>query len=230
MRSEIQKQYLTEHGMDPEAEGQLIDDLFLMPKYLGYEKRKLNGGNQKMPQDFNEAVAESVPVEKPGQPAPAPTAPVPEAPVAEQPTAPQSDGFGALDDSGEIERQEFDPTPHIGKDSFIEFIEERKGQYGYYIRLLSQAIDTESMEIRASAIFGLEEDKDGKLGWAPDSKLFNFLKKFNVNHYRELLASPVIAPLKDDKGESYRRISGGMKTQVKIQTRQAKDGKEYLTF
>ncbi len=142
---------------------------------------------------------------------------------------PQS-GFGALDNSGEIEKQVFDPTPYIGNTSFIEFIEERKGQYGFYIRLLSQVVDDGASEIRASAIFGLEENKEGGIGWPPDSKLYNFLKKFNVSHYRDLIAGPVTTELKDNKGESFRRISGGMKTQVKIQTRQVKDGKEYLTF
>ena len=139
-------------------------------------------------------------------------------------------GFDALDNSGEIEKQEFDPTPYIGQDSFIEFIEERKGQYGFYVKLISKVVDEGDREIRATAIFGLMENKEGEIGWPPDSKLYNFLKKFNASHYRDLMSGPVTTTLKDDNGESYRRISGGMKTPIKIQTRQAKDGKEYLTF
>lgn len=138
--------------------------------------------------------------------------------------------FDSLDSSGEIEKQEFDPTPYIGKDSFIEYIEERKGQYGFFIRLHSQSVDEGEREIRATAIFGLQQDKQGKLGWPEDSKLYNFLKKHKVAHYRDLLVNPVTTALKDDNGEPYRKIVGGVKTSVKIQTHQAKDGKEYLTF
>lgn len=184
-----------------------------------------------MPQDFNEAVANGNPQVNGSQQAnvnPQVNTPVVDSQpqVNEQPQP----GFGALDNSGEIEKQQFDPTPYIGNNSFIEFIEERKGQYGFYIRLLSQVVDEGKAEIRASVIFGLEENKEGGIGWPPDSKLYNFLKKFGITHYRDLIAGPITTDLKDDKGNSYRRISGGMKTQIKIQTRQASDGKEYLTF
>jgi len=150
---------------------------------------------------------------------------VPEQAVPAQPVS----EFDALDKSGEIEKQKFDPTPFIGKDSFIEFIEERKGNYGFYIKCLSQVVDEGESPIRASVIFGLNTN-DGKLGWIPGSKLDVFLKKFNATHYRDLLQNPTIEVLKDDAGEQYRRISGGFKTQIKIQTRSATDGKEYLTF
>ncbi len=237
MRTEIQKKFLIEHGMDPEAEGSLIDNILTGPKFLRFEreeKAKVSLGQQvnakeekqKM-QEENQAMPQETKVESPQ---PMPVDPVTDAAPVAQPQ-PSTDGFGKLDASGQIEKQKFDPTPFIGQKSFIEYIEERKGQYGYYIKLYSQVIDESSdFPIRASTIFGLEEDKEGKIGWPSESKLDNFLKKFNVTHYRDLLVGATTQTLKDAKGESYRRISGGMKTQVVLQTHQAKDGNEYLTF
>ena len=246
MRTEIQKKFLIEHGIDPLAEGKLIDNLFTYPKFIRFElkekalaasKGKLNAKeeNQRMEnnQEVNQApqapmntampIVTTPNVEQPQTNAAAPqTQEVAQAPVVQN-------EFSGLDNSGQIEKQTFDPTPYIGKDSFIEYIEERKGQFGFYIKLFSQVIDEGDWEIRASTIYGLDVDKNGKLGWAPDSKLYNFLKKFNVAHYRDLMLNPTTQVLKDDKGENFRRISGGVKTPIKIQTRQVKD-KEYLTF
>lgn len=138
--------------------------------------------------------------------------------------------FNKLDESGEIEPLEFDPTPYIGKASKIESIEERKGQYGFYVKVFSQPVDEGEIEIRATRIFGLRENKEGKLGWAPESALGLFLKKHNVVHYKLLVGNPEVKSMKDENNEVYRKIVGSPIIDVTIQTRTAKDGREYLTF
>lgn len=235
MRTDIEKQFLIEHGMDPEAEGKLIDNLFTYPKFIKFRERmELNNREDKNTMEENQG-PNTIPPQAPSEPVAASTAPVQEQPrevIAEQANtqvAPQN-AFSGLDNSGEIEKKKFDPTPYIGKDLFIEYIEERKGEFGYYIKLYSQVVDNGDWEIRASAIYGLEEDANGKLGWPEGSKLYNFLKKYNVAHYRDLLQAPTTAMMEDDKKQQFRRISGGFKTQIKVQTRLAKDGNEYLTF
>jgi len=140
-------------------------------------------------------------------------------------------GFGALDQTGEIDLPKFDPTPFIGKRIFIESIEEHKGEFGFYILILSYPVDEGNNPIRASKIFGLQEDIEGRIGWPPESKLAAFLKKFNITHYRDLVSNPQTKMLRNkDSGKNYRRILGEKKIEVVIQTRQAKDGNDYLTF
>ena len=138
--------------------------------------------------------------------------------------------FDKLDNSGEIELPEFDPTPFIGTSSMIAIIEERKGQYGFYIKLQSLPVDSGDIEIRASKIFGLQKDADGNIGWAPDTKLDVFLKKQGVKHYKDLIENSEVKTMKDDKGEVYRKIVGTPIKNVIIQTRSGGDGKDYLTF
>lgn len=244
MRTELEKEYLRECYMDETAEGMLIDNLFKMPRYQSWKKRReLEGGQREMSQDFNEAMNNvnspqgemsapqgmpannpvSVPVNKDMQ-----NPETIEQPMQQAPT--QKSEFDALDNSGEVERKKFDPTPYIGMKSHIEFIDERKGQYGFYIRLYSGVVDEGDREIRATVIFGLEIGEDGRLGWSKDSKLYNFLKEHNVNHYKELLENPTMIEKVDDKKEKFRRISGIPKTSVIIQTNAGKDGTKYLTF
>lgn len=143
---------------------------------------------------------------------------------------PNNGPFGKLDSSGEIEPQKFDPTPYIGKESFIEFVEEHEGQYGFFIKVLSLPVDEGQNQIRASKIFGLEHDADGNIGWGIKSPLGIFLQKFNLKHYKEFVLDPVMQNLETKEGKKFRRISGGRKTAIIIQTRTAKDGKDYLTF
>lgn len=150
---------------------------------------------------------------------------------SEKPVQQSSGGLGQLDKSGEIEPQEFDPTPFIGKDSMIAFIEEHEGQYGFFVKMFSMPVDEGNREIRATRLFGLQEDKEHNIGWGPKSPLGLFLKKFGVSHYRDLVENPQIKKLYDEKVQkNFRRISGVPKIQIKIQTRTAKDEKEYLTF
>jgi len=141
--------------------------------------------------------------------------------------------FGELDSAEEIELPPLDVSKYIGQDNFIESIEERKGQYGFYVKVLSKPVDEGQKEIRASKIFGLMQDENKKWGWGPKSALGLFLKKHKVTHYKNLVGSPQAYEMKKDEksGETYRRISGTAKIKIKIQTRTSKaDGRDYLTF
>lgn len=115
---------------------------------------------------------------------------------------------------GEIELPSIDISQYIGRDTKIERIKEKKGQYGFYIIVETEVIDTiektnkEKIELRASRIFGLQQDENGNIGWAKDTKLYVFLKKYKVTHYRDLVGLT-----------------------VKVQTvTNKKDNKDYLTF
>lgn len=144
----------------------------------------------------------------------------------------QENSFDALDKAGEIELPKFDPTPFIGKESFIEQIEERVGQYGFYIVIKSQPVDEGRLQIRASRMFGLQQDEKKEWGWGPKTQLGLFLKKHNVDNYKKLLGNPKVETLKDKEGVTYRLITGETITKVIIQTRQSKkeDGQEFLSF
>ena len=150
------------------------------------------------------------------------------------------DEFKGLDSTKEIEPQSFDCKPFIGKEVFIESVEERKGSFGFFIKLLTEPITTlpapkgskePGKEIRASRLFGLSSNDDGNLGWTEKSKLGVFLKKYNLKHYKEFLAEPVVKSMQDPASkETYRKITGNKKVKVIVQTVTGKDSKDYLSF
>ncbi len=112
---------------------------------------------------------------------------------------------------GKIELPRIDLKQYIGKSSKIELVTEHKGNYGFYVKVQSEIIDTwkgvKDIELRASVILGLHEDKEGNLGWDDSTKMGIFLKKMNVKHYRELIGKEVV-----------------------VQTRTNKEGLDFLTF
>ena len=98
---------------------------------------------------------------------------------------------------GVIELPSLDITKNIGKKSFIESTETYKGQYGYFLKVETDVIDTidtkdGKQDIKASRIFGLFEDKNGNIGWGENTTLGIYLKKMNVNHFNELIGKEVI--------------------------------------
>ena len=107
--------------------------------------------------------------------------------------------------TGEIELPKLDVKQHIGKRATIELVEECEGKHGYYVRVLTVPIDTigeKKIELRASKIFGLQQDALGR-----DTKLGVFLKKMNVKHYNDLVGQEVV-----------------------VQTQTSKEGTDFLTF
>lgn len=116
---------------------------------------------------------------------------------------------------GQIELPKLDVKPYIGKKVKIEKIEEHKGEYGYYIMVITKVVDTlpgrdkdSPIIIRANRMFGLQENEKGEIGWGAETQLAVYLKKMGVLHYRDLVGKEVICQTTTSK----------------------KDGKDYLTF
>lgn len=114
---------------------------------------------------------------------------------------------------GEIELPKIDITPYIGKKVMIENVTENEGAFGYFVKVETLPLETvgtgdKAIEIKASRIFGLQTDEQGRIGWGKDTNLGVFLAKMGVKHYRELKGKEVIVQSVTNK----------------------KDKKDYLTF
>lgn len=124
---------------------------------------------------------------------------------------------------GEIELPTIDVTQYVGRKVPVERVEEYEGDFGYFVKMTSAVIDApkdkatgeaikskdgKAIELRATRIFGLQENAKGELGWGKQTKLGVFLAKHKVKHYKEMAGKEVI-----------------------VQTITKKeDGKDYLTF
>ena len=115
---------------------------------------------------------------------------------------------------GEMESEAFDSGKYIGQEAKIANVQECKGLYGYYIKIETELLeiitkkDGTDLYIKASKICGLHENEDKNIGWFKDSALALLLKKYKVQHYRDLVGK-----------------------KVKVQTiANKKTGKEWLTF
>lgn len=96
-----------------------------------------------------------------------------------------------LGDTREIDLPVLDIKPYVGKMAKIVRVIECEGQYGYYIKVETNVLDTIKgsggvIDLRASRVFGLQSDGEGIVGWGVDTKLGKFLKKMGVDHYRNL--------------------------------------------
>lgn len=109
---------------------------------------------------------------------------------------------------GEIEFPGIDVWKYVGKIVPIETVTQKEGEWKgkktYYVLVKTVPLDVlegkeDKIEIRASRIFNLVEDKDGKLGWGKDTKLGVFLKKYNLKNLKELKGTDVIVTLKPSK-------------------------------
>lgn len=98
-----------------------------------------------------------------------------------------------LENVGEIDLPSFDAKPFIGKTVKIESVGTHQGNFGYYVKVETETVtkfgDT---EIKASKIFGLQEDANGKIGWGKETKLGVYLDRMKVKHYTELVGKKVI--------------------------------------
>lgn len=117
-----------------------------------------------------------------------------------------------LENTGEIDLPTIDVKKHIGKDVDIISVTEHKGNFGYYVKIETESVETiegtdKNIELTGTRMFGLQEDKDKNIGWGKDTKLGVFLKKMKVKHYNDLI---------------------GMS--VKLQTKTSKDGVDFLEF
>ena len=116
---------------------------------------------------------------------------------------------------GEIELPSIDISPYVGKKVKVEQVTEHEGNFGYYIKVVSEVVATlndvkdpvtgQPVQLRASRIFGLQTDADGNIGWGAKTKLGVFLKKMKVSHYKELVGKEVVATsvTNSDDGKDY---------------------------
>ncbi len=117
-----------------------------------------------------------------------------------------------LNNTGEIELPKIDVSKYIGENKEIAKVDEYEGKFGYFIKAETGTIeelprDDGSIEIKATRVFGLHKDSEGKIGWGPKTKLGLFLSKMGVTHYKELVGKSVV-----------------------VQTKTNKEGRDFLTF
>jgi hypothetical protein len=117
-----------------------------------------------------------------------------------------------LEGTCEIELPQIDISKYIGKKTKIELVTEHQGAFGYFVKVQSVIIDTitgrkQPIELRASRIFGLQENDENQIGWGKTTKLGLFLKKMRVSHYKDLVGKEIV-----------------------VQSMTNKDGREFLTF
>ena len=117
-----------------------------------------------------------------------------------------------LGETQEIVLPELEIEKHIGTRIKITSVKELKGKYGNCVKVETDVLETlpkeeGTIEVRASRIFGLQQDKDGKIGWGKHTKLGQFLQKMDVAHYKDLIGKEVI-----------------------VQAKTGKDGKNFLEF
>jgi len=113
-----------------------------------------------------------------------------------------------LGEIGMIDLPTFDCKPFIGKEVKIASATTHQGAYGYYVKVETEVVtEFNGNDIKASKIFGLQEDAEQKIGWGAETKLGLYLAKNKVKHFKELVGKPVI-----------------------LQSRTNKDGNDFLDF
>jgi len=113
-----------------------------------------------------------------------------------------------LGEIGMIDLPTFDVKPYIGKEVKIESATTHQGAFGYYVKVETETVaEFGDNEIKASKIFGLQEDENQKIGWGAETKLGLYLAKNKVKHFKELVGKTVI-----------------------LQSRTNKDGQDFLDF
>ena len=109
----------------------------------------------------------------------------------------KNDEIVELGNTGVIELPKIDITKYIGKTVNIIAVEEHKGTYGYYIKVIGDSLEQietkdKLIELRPTKIFSLQTDNSGSIGWGSETKLAAFLKKMKVKHYKELIGKKAI--------------------------------------
>ena len=103
---------------------------------------------------------------------------------------------------GEIELPSIDISPYVGKKVKIASVTEHEGNFGFYIKITSEIVATlndvkdnatgKPVELKATRIFGLQQDANQNIGWGAKTKLGVFLKKKNIKHYKDLVGVEVV--------------------------------------
>ena len=117
---------------------------------------------------------------------------------------------------GQIELPSIDISPYVGKMMKVAEVKEYEGNFGYYIKITTETVatldqkdkDGNPIVLKASRMFGLQEDEAGQIGWGEKTQLGTFLKKKKVSHYKDLVGVEVVTTSVTNKN----------------------DGKDYLSF
>lgn len=105
---------------------------------------------------------------------------------------------------GLIDLPKIDVKKYIGMKAKIDRAEVYEGTYGYYVKVETAPLDVidtkeKAIEIRGSAILGLQNDIDGRIGWGEGTKTDKALKYYNVKHFSELVGKTVLVIGKQGK-------------------------------
>jgi len=99
---------------------------------------------------------------------------------------------------GEIELPQIDVKPYVGRRVKIDNVKTLEGsRFGNIIlRIQTEIVETveggkRPIEIRGSRIFGIHEDANGNMGWSPQTKLGQFLKRMKAKKPDDLIGQEV---------------------------------------
>ena len=116
-----------------------------------------------------------------------------------------------LKDTHEIELPSLDVSKYVGTKVKIDAISENQGNFGYFVKVETQVLDViqemkdpesgKPLQLRASRIFGLQEDAEGNIGWGKQTKLGVFLAKMKCKHYKDLLGKEVVVQTITNKND-----------------------------
>lgn len=98
---------------------------------------------------------------------------------------------------GIIELPKIDISKYIGKKAKIINADIFEGQFGAYVKIQTEIIETlenngNKIDILGSKILGLHQDKQGNYGWSADTKLGKFLDKMKSKDLNSLIGKTVI--------------------------------------
>lgn len=125
--------------------------------------------------------------------------------------------FDEKDIKGEVEIPSI-ARKYTGKTTSIEGYELREGNIdgkpSYYFIVSTKKLGTETfndkdtkeektIEVRATRLFGIKKDEEGKFYWSSASDLANFLKKYKKSTVKELVGVKVMTAVTEKKGKEY---------------------------
>jgi len=110
----------------------------------------------------------------------------------------------ALGNTGRIELPKFDATRYIGKKVQVIRVSEHKKEFknktSYYVKFTTVEVE---LGIAATKIIGLQIDEDNNIGWGEGTKMDDFLKKYSIDHYKDMLGKEVIIQTITKEGKDY---------------------------
>lgn len=106
--------------------------------------------------------------------------------------------------AGKIDLPKLDISKYIGEKTKIVSADTHQGAYGYYVKVEGEVLETlgtkeNPIELRASAVIGLQQDEKGVVGWGADTKMDKFLKLMGVEHFKDLVGKEAIMQARQAK-------------------------------